>query len=274
MVKRSQTVSLNTTPPTVSISGATTLCTGGLLSLTASSSGASYAWSGPSGYTATGLTITRNPATTAMSGTYTVIVTASNGCKASAGTTVTVNTCTTLAATATGTANTGTNNGTITINTSGGTPCAGGTYNYAWSGVSSGSGSGTSPFVISPLATGWYYITVTDCNGGSVVLSYYVATQTRTRTKTGEIFEGLTAYPNPASDVTTVAFTSWANEYVTVSIYSTDGKQVGILFEGTTIAEADYVLPLSVANIPAGVYTVQLLSQSGTRQTLRIVVVK
>jgi hypothetical protein len=273
-VKRSRTVTASTAPPTATISGATTLCAGASLSLTASSSGATYAWSGPSGYTATGLTITRNPATAAMSGTYTVTITGSNGCTASASRVVTVNTCTTLAATATGTANTGTNNGTITINTSGGTPCAGGTYNYAWSGISSGSGSGTSPFVISPLATGWYYITVTDCNGGSVVLSYYVASQTRTRTKTNDIFEGLTAYPNPASEVTTVAFTAWASERMTVAIYSLDGKQVATLFDGVTIAAADYQLPLEVVDIPAGIYHVLLSTQSGKRETLRIVVVK
>jgi hypothetical protein len=273
-VKRSRTVTASTAPPTATISGATTLCAGASLSLTASSTGATYAWSGPSGYTATGLTITRNPATAAMSGTYAVTITGSNGCTASASTVVTVNTCTTLAATATGTANTGTNNGTITINTSGGTACAGGTYNYTWSGVSSGSGSGTSPFVISPLATGWYYITVTDCNGGSVALTYYVASQTRTRTKTNDIFEGLTAYPNPASEVTTVAFTTWASERMTVAIYSLDGKQVATLFDGVTIAAADYQLPLEVVDIPAGIYHVLLSTQSGKRETLRIVVVK
>ena len=55
------------------------------------SGGNSYTWSGPNGYTVTGATVLRNPATANMFGTYTVTVTGTGGCTASAS--ITVNPC-------------------------------------------------------------------------------------------------------------------------------------------------------------------------------------
>ncbi|HRI27007.1 MAG TPA: choice-of-anchor I family protein [Chitinophagales bacterium] len=52
------------------------------------SGGNSYAWSGPNGYTTTGTTVLRNPATPAMFGAYTVTVTGNGGCTATANVTV------------------------------------------------------------------------------------------------------------------------------------------------------------------------------------------
>lgn len=73
----------NTTP---------TLCAGGTISLSIpTTTGATYAWTGPSSYTATTAAISRTSATTAMSGTYSATITV-NGCTSTASTTsVTVN---------------------------------------------------------------------------------------------------------------------------------------------------------------------------------------
>lgn len=77
--------------PAASASNAGPYCVGSTISLsTTNVSGASYSWSGPGGYTASGRTPTRTNATTAMAGTYTVTVTA-NGCSKTSSTTVTVN---------------------------------------------------------------------------------------------------------------------------------------------------------------------------------------
>ncbi|QQS29323.1 MAG: T9SS type A sorting domain-containing protein [Sphingobacteriales bacterium] len=65
---------------------------GGTISLLASG-GNSYNWSGPGGYTRIGNSVLRTGATTAMSGTYTVTVTGSGGCKATASVVVTVTAC-------------------------------------------------------------------------------------------------------------------------------------------------------------------------------------
>ncbi|HOS83701.1 MAG TPA: fibronectin type III domain-containing protein, partial [Bacteroidales bacterium] len=73
----------NTTP---------TLCAGGTISLSIpTTTGATYAWTGPSSYTATTAAISRTSATTAMSGTYSATITV-NGCTSTASTTsVTMN---------------------------------------------------------------------------------------------------------------------------------------------------------------------------------------
>jgi len=81
-----------TAAPNASIIGNANICTGGTIYLLASG-GNSYSWSGPSGYTKTGSTLSRSGATVAMSGTYTVTVIGSGGCTATASILVTVAPC-------------------------------------------------------------------------------------------------------------------------------------------------------------------------------------
>lgn len=77
-------------PPVASASSNSPLCTATTLNLSASPSGATYAWSGPAGYTSSSQNPTRSNATLAMSGTYTVTVTL-GGCSSTSSTTVAVN---------------------------------------------------------------------------------------------------------------------------------------------------------------------------------------
>jgi hypothetical protein len=270
----SRTVAVNALPAATAGSNSP-VCTGATINLTASG-GVTYAWSGP-GFSSSLQNPSRGSATLAMAGTYTVTVTGASGCTATASTTVAVNSCgavLNVVSYSIGKEN-GTSNGSITLNVAGGTPCTGNTYNYAWSGPSSGSATGGSSFVISPLATGWYIITITDCVGNSKVVSYFVPLATRGRTKSEGIpFDGLTAYPNPTSDLSTIKFTSWSNERMYLGVYSMDGREVAVLFDGIAEEEADYELPLSVSDLAAGVYNVLLASQSGRQETLRLVISK
>ncbi|MDW8419901.1 MAG: Ig-like domain-containing protein, partial [Chitinophagales bacterium] len=86
-------VTVNQTPsaPTNVTASPNPVCVGQSFTLTASGqSGATFNWTGPDGYTATGNPVTRTNATTAMQGTYTVTQTV-NGCTSSgASVTVTV----------------------------------------------------------------------------------------------------------------------------------------------------------------------------------------
>ena len=87
------TVTINAIPAAPTITNPTpTLCAGGTISLSIpTTTGATYAWTGPSSYTATTAAISRTNATTAMGGTYSTTVTV-NGCTSTASTTtVTVN---------------------------------------------------------------------------------------------------------------------------------------------------------------------------------------
>jgi hypothetical protein len=79
--------------PTI-VANANPVCSGGTLSITSTPSGGTspytYVWSGPNGFNATTQNISRPNANTAMAGSYSVTVTDSKGCIASATTTATI----------------------------------------------------------------------------------------------------------------------------------------------------------------------------------------
>src|SRR5207244_406507 len=85
-------VVVNAVPATPTASNGGPFCEGATISLsTPGVSGATYAWTGPNGFTSAQQNPARANATTADSGTYSVTITV-NGCTSAAGTTnVTVN---------------------------------------------------------------------------------------------------------------------------------------------------------------------------------------
>ncbi|MFN8354638.1 MAG: SdrD B-like domain-containing protein [Spirosomataceae bacterium] len=78
------------TKPTVVLTG-DDVCEGALIELS-TTGGGSYSWSGPANFTSTIANPTRNNATTAMAGTYSVTVTGTNSCTQTGTTTVVVRT--------------------------------------------------------------------------------------------------------------------------------------------------------------------------------------
>jgi hypothetical protein len=77
-------------PPAPTASNGGAICAGGTISLTASAvAGATYAWTGPNGYTSSAQNPTIPNATVAMAGTYSVKATV-NGCASAPGTTTVV----------------------------------------------------------------------------------------------------------------------------------------------------------------------------------------
>jgi len=125
---------------------------------TAGAAGYTYLWSnGQTSKTATNLS----------ANTYTVTVTDAAGCTATASGTVTQPA--TLAATVSTTPVScfGGNNGTATVNPSGGTPGSTG-YTYLWS-------NGQTAQTATALSAGAYVVTVTDANGCSIVRTATVA---------------------------------------------------------------------------------------------------
>lgn len=132
-----------TPPPTASITGSLSYCTGGNTTLTASA-GTSYAWTN-----AGGANIGNTASVTVTQGTYTVVVTDAGGCTASASATVTE--VSVLPVNITGTLNycQGAN---TTLTATGGT-------NYIWDDVA---GSTTASITVT---AGTYSVTATDANG-------------------------------------------------------------------------------------------------------------
>jgi hypothetical protein len=78
-VKDTTTVVVNPTPPALSVSANTPVCTGQDLKLNVSTLiGVTYTWSGPSGYSSSAQNPVRNSAVAGMAGVYTVTATANN----------------------------------------------------------------------------------------------------------------------------------------------------------------------------------------------------
>ncbi len=142
--------------PVVTISGATAVCTGSIINLTATG-GATYQWAGPGGFTASGATMTRT-ATAGTGGTYSVTATDANGCSAIKAVTVTVAT-SSVSASITGTQTycAGT---TITLTASGGT-----TYQWSGPGGFTATGNVLSIPNATPAMSGTYIVTVTNAGG-------------------------------------------------------------------------------------------------------------
>jgi|GEM_PF-866290 len=167
-------VVVNTTPATPAPSSNSPVCTGNTINLsTAAVAGATYSWTGPSGFTSALQNPSRTNATAAMAGTYSVSVTA-NGCTSVDGTTA------------------------VVVNTTPATPapssnspvCTGNTINlstaavagaiYSWTGPNSYSSSLQNPFLTNATAAmaGTYSVTVTTNGCTSAVGTVAVVVNT------------------------------------------------------------------------------------------------
>jgi len=148
--------------PTVTASSNTPVCTGNTLSLS-SSSGTSYSWTGPNGFTSTIQNPSLSNITTAAAGDYTVTVTTGN-CSASATTAAAVY--------AQPIANAGND---VTIcegdNT---TLSAGGGTSYSWSPATGLSDPAIANPVASPTDTTTYTVTVSNSNACTATASVVV----------------------------------------------------------------------------------------------------
>jgi hypothetical protein len=154
-------VTINPLPATPSVSGNGPVCAGSSINLsTAPVTGATYSWTGPNGFTSSSRIPSISNATTAMAGTYSVVVT-SSGCNSIAGTTnFIVNS---LPAAPSVTANTPLCTGS-TLNLS--TPNTAG-YSYAWSGPNGFSSTSRASNItnVTSGATGTYTLTATSADG-------------------------------------------------------------------------------------------------------------
>lgn len=151
------TVTVNPSPAAPTPSSNSPVCSGNTINLsTATVSGATYSWTGPSSFSSTAQNPSRTNVTTAMGGTYSVTVTA-NGCTSTAGTT------------------------NVVVNATPSTPtvfipsaiCTGNTLNmsasfvsgatYAWNGPNSFASSLDTPSItnVTTAASGTYSVTIT-----------------------------------------------------------------------------------------------------------------
>jgi gliding motility-associated-like protein len=155
----SATITVNPIP-TATASSNSPVCVGSAINLTGSVSTGTYSWTGPNGFISSIQSPTIGASTTAMAGTYSLIIT-ENGCQsAAATTTVVVNTLPTITASATPTTICAGN----TINLAGG-----GGSTYTWTGPNTFASTSQNPTVTSATtaASGTYTVTGVAANGCS-----------------------------------------------------------------------------------------------------------
>lgn len=163
------TITINPVPSITAGSSSSSYCAGTTIQLNSTPSGGTpgytFTWSGPNGFVSSLEDPTRGPATAAMAGAYTVVVTDANSCTASATTSaITINP---------GLAPTASSNSPV---------CAGGAINlssnpsggtvpitYTWSGPNGFNSGAQSPSISGASAAnaGTYSLTVSDVNGCS-----------------------------------------------------------------------------------------------------------
>lgn len=245
-----------TANPTASAGSNSPICVNQTLNLTTTTvATATYAWTGPSGYTSTAQNPTRPTATTAMSGAYTVSVTL-NGCTATSNTVVTVNALPTATATSNSPICAGT---TLNLNT----PTVSGA-NYSWAGPSGYTSTSQNPTRPSSTTTmsGTYTVTVTGtntCVNTSSVVVTVNANPTATASATNATCNGTcngtaTAIPSggsgtytymwsPGSQTTATATALCASSY---TVIITDGNGC-IANSNATVAEPSPLTILSVS---------------------------
>ncbi len=164
-------VNIDTLTPDLAATGGTLTCTSTSVQLNATSTttGVTYLWSGPNGFTNT----TANPSVN-IAGDYTVVVTASNGCNSSQSVTVIQDISNPIAAVA---------NGVITCDQPSITlmPTASDGVSYAWTGPGGFTSSEQNPVV---NVAGTYTLVVASANGCTASANSVVSENTTTPTIT------------------------------------------------------------------------------------------
>ena len=83
----------------------------------------------------------------------------------------------------------------------------------------------------------------------------------------------LSAYPNPAADLTTVSFRAAIDGPAQVVVYNELGQRVATLYQGTVTGGQVYELPLRSQSLATGLYMCQLVL-NGKSEMLRLVIAR
>ncbi|HRK29297.1 MAG TPA: T9SS type A sorting domain-containing protein, partial [Chitinophagales bacterium] len=246
-------------PTTATITGATGFCSNGAVTLTATTAGVSYQWSGPGGFSFSGATMTRTPA---VAGTYTVTVQNAAGCISTASRTVSVT-------------------AAPTVNIANYTTCtriyliASGGNSYAWSGPNGFTATGTTVNRNNPTATMWGTYTVTVTSGGCTATASITVSPCGSGKNAGEeLTQNMSVYPNPTGSISNINFYAQTEELLTLKVFAADGKEVAVLFNQTAQPDTAYSVVFDATQLPNGTYYAVLSHANGTQETLPVLVTK
>lgn len=169
------------------------------------------------------------------------------------------------------------NDGSVTVEITGGTA----PYNIAWSNNIQGTinASGES-HTISGLTAGQYEATITDNNG---IVSKICITVSRKRSgrggrggKTSNAItsNNLTTYPNPFANNTTIYFNLPEDAVTTLGVYNLNGKLINTVYQADTEAGQNYQVEINADSWTAGIYILQLTTNTGFVTHQRLLITK
>jgi hypothetical protein len=243
------TVSPNAPSIPLGITGATTVCSGqvGNYSVAPVANALTYTWTAP-GATITSGQGTNNVVITFAAASTTVCVSAANGCGTSLNSCqpITVSSAVlTVSTTVTNASSSSSCDGSATATPGGGT----GPYTYAWS-PSGGAGA-----TASNLCPGGYTVCVTDAGGCVTCKNVTVSSPTGVPAITDN--GTIKVYPNPANDFIFVEGTLNGAANMQVNIVNMFGQTV---IDKMVHADGQFSEKISIANIPTGVYFIEISS--------------
>ena len=155
--------------------------------------------------------------------------------------------------------NTGENNGSISINVTGGTA----PYQFSWS-------NGATTQNISNLNGGDYTVTIIDANGCEQIFTYTVGGIVN-NAKEPELSFDLKIYPNPVKRgaMTILEFNTETQEKVNVRLYDVYGKLIRteIIEIGIGKTNEEILAP----NVP-GLYMIRIQAADGSAKTFELTV--
>ena len=190
-----------------------------------------------------------------QSGTYSDVITSSSGCDSTVNLILTVTD--EIETTESIVENTGENNGSISINVTGGNA----PYTFSWS-------NGATTQNIANLNGGEYTVTITDANGCEQIITYTVGGIINS-TRVPELSFDLKIYPNPVNrgEMTNLEFNTDNEEKVNIRLYDALGKlirteiiEIGV---GKTNEE------IQAPNIP-GLYMIRIQAADGSAKTFEL----
>ena len=218
-------------------------CVGNNLELSASA-GVSWTWSGPNGFSDTIQNPIINNVSNLQAGTYSVTVTTSSGCTATASISVTVNSPTAFVINSNSPVCV---NNTLNFTTSGGS-------SWLWSGPNSFASTSQNPSIgnVSSVHAGTYYVSITDAN--SCVYRDSVIVSIIPRPVLSSVAADATCAPNSGSVVLTVTDTNppytfaWSNGSTAQNLSNVSAGSYSVTVSNQNSCTAVHTVTVGSAN--------------------------
>ena len=82
------------------------------------------------------------------------------------------------------------------------------------------------------------------------------------------------AFPNPFQNNTVLRFSVPTDDQVKLTVFSMDGREIGVLFDGQVEAHKSVQVNFSANNNANGIYFAKLITSNGEVTTLKLVLMK